>query len=483
MSPRLLFPLQMDQYFHHYLGWRLAEGELPYIGSYDQNFPGGAIIHAICILVFGQTSLGFAVFDLILQSIGLYFIAKTAKHLSVDAAAVIAPVIYALTYIGLGAWNIGQRDAFIVPFLAYSVWLLVHDRLSPRQLFALGLSCGYMLLLRPMFILFAVFAALYIVRGERSWRDAITFLIFGALPALLVIALYVIIGSFDILYESIVQFNLEVYGKFRHGVTMRGSGTMTLIFIWGLVGVAYMVLKDRTRSRPLVPVLIATLIAPISTFIQGQGDAHHMTPSYAMAAIWSGVGIASVIEIFKPRREGRRIIGLAIAVFAIVLRGSDRLPWDSMDAFAKGGSLRSIYESYTSTDVKLAEELTVADYLKPQLSGGDQLFIWSMRIWPYQLTGHSAPTRFQTHEHILMQPKGQALTVLQLKWRAEMMRDFESRPPKFILWTTTDHLWLLPNAESSKDQVKRFPEFEQFVNQRYTLDTVIGGFEILRRNS
>jgi hypothetical protein len=473
----------MDQYFHHYLGWRLAEGELPYIGSYDQNFPGGAIIHAICILVFGQTSLGFAVFDLLLQTIGLYFIARTAKHLSGDAAAMLAPVIYALTYIGLGTWNIGQRDAFIVPFLAYAVWLLVKDRLTFRQVVALGLSCGYMILLRPMFIVFAVFAALYIFWRGRSWREAITVLIFGALPALAVITIYLVIGKFDVLYESIVQFNVEVYGKFRHGVTMRGSGTMTLIFIWGLVGIVYSLVKDRTRFRPLVPVLIATLIAPISTFIQGQGDAHHMTPSYAMAAIWSGIGIASVIEAFKPRSEARRMVGLAIAVVAIVLRGSDRLPWDSMDAFAKGDSLRSIYESNVSTDVKLAEELAVADYLRPRLANGDKLFIWSMRIWPYQLTGHEAPTRFQTHEHILMQPKGQPQTPLQLKWRAEMMRDFNSNPPKFILWTKTDHLWLLPNAESSKDQVKRFPEFEQFVRQRYTLDTVIGGFEILRRNS
>jgi hypothetical protein len=81
-----------------------------------------------------------------------------------------------------------------------------------------------------------------------------------------------------------------------------------------------------------------------------------------------------------------------------------------------------------------------------------------------------------------MQPKGQPLTDLQLKWRAEMIRELQAKPPKFILWTTTDNLWLLPNAESSKDQVKRFPEFEQFVRDRYTLDTAIGGFEVLKRN-
>jgi 4-amino-4-deoxy-L-arabinose transferase-like glycosyltransferase len=413
---------------------------------------------------------------------GMYFIAKTAKHLSGDHAAVIAPVVYALTYIGLGIWNIGQRDAFIVPFLAYAVWLLVQDKLSMGKLVALGLSSGYMILLRPMFILFALFAAAYSWSREKQLKSGLTILVFGALPALLVIFTYLAIGKFDILYESIVQFNLEVYGKFRHGVSMRGSGTMTLIYIWGLVGLFYLAVKDKASLRPMIPVLVATLIAPLSTFIQGQGDAHHMTPSYAMAAIWCGVGIAAVIEAFKPGSEKRRIIGLVIAVLLIVLRGSDRLPWDSMNAYASGESLRSIYEMSRSTDVKLVEEFAVADYLKPQLSKGDQLFIWSMRIWPYQLTGHGAPTRFQTHEHILMQPKGQPLRDLQLKWRAEMIRELQAKPPKFILWTTTDNLWLLPNAESSKDQIKRFPEFEQFVRDRYSLDTAIGGFEVLKRN-
>lgn len=482
ISPRLLFPLQMDQYFHHYLGWRLAEGELPYLGSYDQNFPGGSIIHAVCILIFGNSSLGFAVFDLILQSIGLYFIAKTARELGGDGAAVIATVVYALTYIGLGIWNIGQRDAFIVPFLAYAVWILSQDRPRGSQLIALGLVCGYMILLRPMFVLFAIFAAASVWIKDRDWRSPVVILIFGALPALIVIFVYLFIGRFDVLYESIVQFNLEVYGKFRHGVSMRGSGTMTLIFFCGMVGLSYVVWKDRTKLRALTPVFAATLVAPISTFIQGQGDAHHMTPSYAMAAIWTGVGIGGLLQNFKMNGSKLRVIALGVVVLAIIIRGGDRLPWESINAYAKGSSLRSIYEMSKSTDVKLAEELAVADHLNPLLTDGDHLFIWSMRIWPYQLTGHPAPTRFQTHEHILMQPKGQPLTALQLKWRAEMMRDLVARPPKFILWTTTDHLWLLPNAESSKDQVKRFPEFERFVNDRYILDTVIGGFEILRQN-
>jgi hypothetical protein len=481
IAPRLLFPLQMDQYFHHYLGWRLAEGELPYLGSYDQNFPGGAILHAVCILIFGQTSLGFALFDLILQSIGIYFISRTANRLRGEKAALLAPIVYALTYIGLGVWNIGQRDAFIVPFLAYGVWLLVQERLSAKQLIALGLACGFMILLRPMFVLFAIFAAVYVGWRSNEWRRAFLVLIFGALPALLIILAYVSIGEFRTLYESTVQFNLEVYGKFRHGVSMRGSGTMTLIFAVGLLGLVALAIWDRAKLKAMIPVIVASIIAPISTFIQGQGDAHHMTPSYAMAAIWSAVGLVAILQRLGFHQGGKGRISIAVLTMLIILRGCDRLPWDSINAYAKGASLQSIYASSKSTDVHLAEEFAVAKYLKPKLAPGDFLYIWSMRIWPYQHTGHPSPTRFQTHEHILMQPKGQPLTELQLRWREEMMRDLQTKPPKFILWTTTDNLWLLPNAESSKDQVKRFPKFEHFVNSGYVLDTTIGGFEILRR--
>jgi hypothetical protein len=473
--------MQMDQYFHHYLGWRLAEGELPYLGSYDQNFPGGAIMHAVCILIFGHSSLGFAVFDLILQAIGMWFIARSAQKLSGDQAALIAPTIYALTYIGLDVWNIGQRDAFIVPFLAYAVWALLREHWSNRAIVALGLTCGSILLLRPMFILFAFFAAGYIWYRSESWRQGFALLLFGALPSLLIILTYTFIGELTTLYESVVLFNLEVYGKFRHGVSMRGSGTMTLVFIWGLIGLVYAAVKDRGRLKQLIPVFAATVIAPISTFIQGQGDAHHMTPSYAMAAIWCAVGAVYVLEAFKPSTQRTRWILSGGALVLIILRGQDRVPWDSMNAYATGSSLQTIHESSKSTDVHLKDEFAVARYLKPQLEESDRIYVWSMRIWPYQLTGTPSPTRFQTHEHILMQPKGQSLTALQLRWREEMMRDFEARPPKFILWTTTDHLWLLPNAETSKEQVKRFPEFQRFVLENYNFDNTIGAFEILRR--
>lgn len=473
--------MQMDQYFHHYLGWRLAEGELPYIGSYDQNFPGGAILHAVCILLFGHSSLGFAFFDLVLQTIGLCFIAATSRRLVGDTGALLGPVIYALTYIGLGVWNIGQRDAFIVPILAYAVWLLVRGRFHGKHLIWLGLACGFMILLRPMFILFAFYPAGFVAWKSKEWRPAINILIFGALPALLIILTYAIIGELSTLYESTVQFNLEVYGKFRHGVSMRGSGTMTLVFAFGLLGIVVLAIFDRTKLRAILPVIVASVVAPISTFIQGQGDAHHMTPSYAMAAVWSAVGLVAILERLGLNKGKQAKLAVAVLGILIILRGSDRLPWDSIDAYARGASLQSIYERSRSTDVHLAEEFSVARFLAPLLAPDDYLYIWSMRIWPYQLTGHPAPTRFQTHEHILMQPKLQPLTALQLRWREEIMRDLAAKPPRFILWTTTDNLWLLPNAESSKDQVKRFPEFERLTRDRYELDTVIGGFEILRR--
>jgi hypothetical protein len=481
--PRLLFPLQMDQYFHHYLGWRLAEGQLPYLGSYDQNFPGGAILHALCILIFGSSSLGFAVFDLILQSIGIYFIARTAQKLGGQHAAIFAPVIYALTYIGLGVWNTGQRDGFIVPFLAFSAWQLVQDHVTNKRSILLGLACGYMILLRPVLIIFALFAAIYVWSRDRKVSSLLRVLVFGALPALLVICFYSVIGEFTTLYDSIVRFNLEVYGKFRHGVTMRGSGTMTPVFVWGLIGLVLSYRANWQKWKPLTPILVATVIAPFSTWIQGQGDAHHMTPSYAMVGIWASVGIVGLVDVIKLRSVGMRGIAVAVIVLLMVIQAHDRLPWSSINAFAEGRSLRSIYAGSKSGDVHLAEEITVADYLRPRMQPDDYLYIWSMRIWPYQLIGHPSPTRFQSHEHVLMQPKGQPLTEQQLQWRAEMMRDFVAKPPRYILWTTTDHLWLLPNAESSKDLVKRFPEFEQFVKQSYTLDTVIGAFEIYKIRS
>lgn len=479
ISPRLLFPMQMDQYFHQYLGWRLSEGGLPYLASFDQNFPGGAILHAISILLFGKSSLGFGVFDLMLQTSSCMVIARLTWHLSGSKLATIAaPLIYAFTYIGLGVWNIGQRDSFLVPFLALFANELVAGKPQERA-FKLGALIGCMVLLRPVFAL-AFIVGLYVVARYKDVRAILKLTGGSALPIVLVLLPYAFMGELQTVYESVIQFNLEVYGKYRHGVSLRGSDHMTFVFIVGAIGLVVSQFWKDPRLRLLT---LLTAIAPISTFIQGQGDAHHMTPSYALIAVLSSVGLLALVRALQSSYWSRSAWFSTVLVLVLILwKGTPQLPWDVIEAYASGKDRNAQLALHHSGDVDLREEYAVSKYLNSQLRPHETIYIWSMRVWPYLLTDRAAPSRFHSHEHLLMQPRGQAVTALQRKWRREFMRDLKSHPPAYILWTTNDQLWIL-NFKTSEQSLDDFTEFKNFVEREYEPDTVIGAFKVVRKTA
>jgi hypothetical protein len=481
LLPRLLYPMQMDQYFHHYLGWRLIHGGLPYIASFDQNFPGGAILYAIGIAIFGQSSLGFAVFDLLVQALACYLIARLALRFDrTGLSAWLGPMVYALVYVGLGAWDVGQRDSFIAPMLLAFLLILTRERISSRAWMAAGFLIGTMALTRPLFILAAVPVFLAWFWTSKRLGDLARTAIASAVLPLGIVVLYAALGHLTDLYEATIAFNLDVYSKFRHGVNLRGSGSMSIVLAVGI----FLYALSRPRIRDATLLLSALVIAPLSTWIQGQGDPHHTTPSYAVASLLSALGLSWAIRMIRTRTS--TVVGslAVVTVIALILwRGVDREPLHLVGEYLHGEGLQSLYAQQSRGDVKLTEEFAVSDYMRTHTKSTDPIYIFSMRIWPYELADRLPPTRFQSPEHLIMQPADQPLTQFQVRWRREFIGALKMNPPRYILITTTDQMWLYPHAEASLDQVKRFPEFQEILRDSYAQDTVIGAFVLYRRRS
>jgi hypothetical protein len=475
LAPRLLFALQMDQSFHQYLGWIITRkglvAGLPYVGSFDQNFPGGAFIYALAIVLFGTSAFGFAIFDLIVQIITCTLIARLARKLDPSGvAALIAPIIYALTYIGLGVWDTGQRDCFVAPLLVLFATIVLSDR--PRWHYA-GLLLGAMLLIRPLIVLAGVPALWILFSGVRSGK-AKDFAIFAAASCAfptLVILLYLFSSHFTQLYEATIVFNLEVYSKYRAGVSYRGSGMMTYVYLAGLLGVLF----RRRERKQIAFLLMLCMIAPLSTYIQGQGDAHHLVPTYAVAAVLAGLGFSHVISRVRWRLE--------FALFIIIIAlGASRVPWHLLGAWWESHSLENVYALQTRGAMNLSDEIRAARYIQARTNSADHIQIYSMRIWPYVLSGREASSRFQSNEHLVMHPiDSLPLSSLQQRWRVEFMRDLALRPPRYVLITNDDHIWTMPHGEPSTIQRKRFPEFDAWVTANYAIDTTIGSYEIYRQ--
>ena len=69
-----LYPLSGDNALYMYMADLLLKGHLPYLGSWDVNYPGIVFLHVPHVLLFGSSTLGFHAYDILLQLVGCMFL-------------------------------------------------------------------------------------------------------------------------------------------------------------------------------------------------------------------------------------------------------------------------------------------------------------------------------------------------------------------------------------------------------------------------
>src|SRR5687768_4732197 len=58
--PSLFVPMSSDNSIYQSMAYDLLQfGRMPYLGSWDQNFPGIVAIHAVVLAIFGGSDLAF----------------------------------------------------------------------------------------------------------------------------------------------------------------------------------------------------------------------------------------------------------------------------------------------------------------------------------------------------------------------------------------------------------------------------------------
>jgi 4-amino-4-deoxy-L-arabinose transferase-like glycosyltransferase len=221
LSPSLHFGFGIDQGVFGYMAWLLLDGQWPYMASWDVNFPGIVFIHALVIFLGGPSMLAFRIFDVLIQLCNVTMIHTLTRRYAGPPAGLVAAIIYALLYISSDFWHTGQRDGYTITclLLATMTYLRFSDKGRLLMLFFSGLSLGFAFLLRPNGILFLlVFIILLLSEGHRP-RDILkhcaTIGIAFALPVVLVILTYALIGGLYNLWETLVLFNGKVYSQFR----------------------------------------------------------------------------------------------------------------------------------------------------------------------------------------------------------------------------------------------------------------------------
>src|SRR6185312_3194018 len=121
----LLIPMSPDNDTYQAMGWELLKhGRLPYIGSWDQNFPGIVYLHAFGIALFGNSDLGFRILDCLAFLSCIAALTIIVSRWMSFCACFISATLFTLYYLSTGFWGAGQRDQFAIMFILWSVYFL-----------------------------------------------------------------------------------------------------------------------------------------------------------------------------------------------------------------------------------------------------------------------------------------------------------------------------------------------------------------------
>jgi len=125
LLPTLWYAFGPDHGMGAYAAWIWRRfGQLPYVNYFEGDFPGIFLIYYFIQTVLGESVTGFRAFDLIWQTATIAFLYLiTERAFRKPMAGLIASLLYAIFYLGLGFWNTGERDGFLLLPCAAAFWL------------------------------------------------------------------------------------------------------------------------------------------------------------------------------------------------------------------------------------------------------------------------------------------------------------------------------------------------------------------------
>lgn len=473
----LTYPFNNDNTLYAYMAQLLLKGHLPYVGSWDQNFPGIVPIQAAGQLLFGESQLAFHIYDILLQLVGLYLVIRVGKRLHSWPAGALAALLGALYFIQAGFWMGGERDTYVTVML-FAAMLFATNRRAP---FAVGALVACAFLIRPTYALYGpVFLLWYWTRRKRE--GLIAYIIGCAIPILVLIAIYAVAGGLTDLYQATILFNLRVYG-----------GTGTVFSLWdpirfyvpAMLAAAYglhvLWQREREAALLLLGLFIASVISLLSLY---RHSIYHYHPAMMLMIFLSAIGWIELLRKLNFR------CALTAGTAAILLFFTwQTLRGNTVKHVLRGiisGNIRALQESYSAYEQNpefgyLVQD-SVANYLKAHTHPNDVVQMFGPYSYPQYAANLLTASRFQTLHAITMRGEGAPLQDFQLRWRQEYWHDLDTKRPVYFIVCDAPPAFRQYYGGRLGHEILRedMTEVGAWLNQHYTLETKIGAFSLYR---
>jgi hypothetical protein len=454
------WPLVHDAPILHYIAWRLADGAVPYRDLFDMNFPGTYLLHRAALALLGPGDGAWRLFDLAWLAAGAAAVAALAAAWGA-LAALGGGLFFAAHHLAGGAWQAGQRDFLLCPFLLAGALGVARWLERPVGLGSLawgGVALGAGLTIKPHAGLLAAVLAGLLARAARGRRLAAV-LVFGAGLAaapIAVLAWLAARGALPAWRQIVLDYLIPLYSRLGRPAEWGFHRWTVWIPIVGVVALSLATALAHRRFGPRHAVAVAGLGYGVAHYFgQGKGWEYHLYPFAAFAAVLLFSELAALLAARRWLAGGLIAVGLIAGLAGLAAKGAEAA------AAADSGWIAD----------KQRRVQAVVDALAGRLGPDDRVQVLDTSeggLHALLRLGAVQPTRFLYDFHFFHDAAAPAVQAL----RRELVEGLTARPPRFVV------LFARGWPAGGYERVEAFPPLARLLATRYRLEREGDGFRI-----
>lgn len=470
----------------------LLEGRLPYVGSWDQNFPGVLLIHTPQVLLLGRSQVAFHIWDIGLQLIGAYILFKVALQLGGRSAALLAPILCVCYYVQQGFWMAGERDTYVSILLIIALYETIRDDRIQRRFGLIGLLVGTALLFRPTYGLAAVCFLAFIAVREKGYPVPFRSVLYLLLPWIAICVIYALAGGLGEFYNAVITFNTSIYiGQGEVFPFWEPVRFYAPLILFSLIGVVVIARKRVDTALLLVALFLACLVSLLLLY---RYSVYHYHPAMTIFLLLASIGLGKSIDAVSRVGNGRSSAIIRASCVAVVilfmafqtLRGNTIKTVLSDLATGKITNLWQAYHYYEpSLEFGVLRQREVGDYLKSRIAEGEPVQMFGPYSYPQYFAHASTASRFQTLHALTMRQGSEPLMGFQIEWRKEYLIDLLRVQPRYFIVCDAPEAFRQYYGGRLGHEILRedMTDVGMWLSSNYRPDTVIGAFTIYRKNA
>jgi hypothetical protein len=479
----LLLPLGFDNDLYEAMGWTLyAYHGLPYITSWDHNFPGIVFVHWASIALFGASDFGFRLFDYLIHIAMAGFFYRVLRIWLAPKTSVLAVLIFVLYYAS-GQWGLaGQRDTYAAFLLLGAVFAFVklrkNDKFVNLLAVALGVLCGATFLMRPTYVFFAIAFLILLFRLPNKFKTISFYLAGCALPIIAFLLPYVFVpDGLTRVYNTLIRFNLDVYSSVHVPINLWSRGRASII-IFGAVGLFLTFRRQNLDRQDRTMLFLLAGCALISPIMMGKYFTYHFEPFMLLAIPFAALGLNCLADLIPNRFLANACLVFALALFfyAYYPRHLIKYYFDSQGSC--GSALEATYEQVLSDSLYgLAAQRQVVQYVDRVSAPQDPVEYVS--IFPGLRWRLQRPPATHFTSVVPLAAYSKTVPLYGVAWRREFLESLEQVLPHIIVVSKSNQWW--PFVGKTNDSaIACIPGFDSLLSANYMLDTTIRGYSLYR---